>query len=59
MQKKARQEKHGSHRAVLSRWHEKERHRKSLAEHNIDEKEIMLYDRIALEKHDYAVRIFV
>ena len=26
----------------------------SLAEHGIGEKEIMLYDQIALEKHDYT-----
>ena len=54
MFKKARQGKHGSYPTVLSRWHEQEGYRKSLAEHNIGEKEIMLYDSIALERHDYT-----
>ena len=54
MLKKARQEKHGSHPTILSRWQEQEGYRRSLAELNIGEKEIMLYDRIALERHDYT-----
>ena len=33
---------------------QKKRYRSSLAEHKIGEKEIMLYDRIALERHDYT-----
>ena len=52
MLKKARQEKHDSHPTMLSRWQEQEGYRRALAEHNIGEKEIMLYDRIALERHD-------
>ena len=54
MLKKARQQKHGNHPTILGRWYEEERYRDSLAEHNVGEKEIMLYDRIALERHDYA-----
>ena len=46
--------KHGSHPTKLSIWYDQEEYRKSLAEHNIDEKEVMLFDRIALERHDYA-----
>ena len=44
MIKKARQEKHGSHPTILSRWHDQEGDRRSLADHNIGEKEIMLYE---------------
>ena len=54
MLEKARQSKHGSHPAVLSRWYNQEEYRKSLAEHNIGEKEVMLFDRIALERHEYT-----
>ena len=49
MLKKARQSKHG-HPTILSRYNQEDR--KSLAEHNIGEKEVMLFDRIALERHD-------
>ena len=52
MLKKARQEKPGSHPTILSRWYAQEGYQESLAEHNVGEKEIMLYDRIALERHD-------
>ena len=52
MLKKARQSKHGSHPTILSRWYDQEEYRQPLAEHNIDEKEVMLFDRIALERHD-------
>ena len=54
MVKKAKQGKHGNHPTILSRWYEQEEHRKSLAEHNIGENEVMLFDRIALERHDYT-----
>ena len=54
MIKKARQEKHGSHPTILSRWQEQEEYRRSLAEHNIGEKGFLLYDRIALGRHDYT-----
>ena len=53
MLKKARQTKHGGHPTILARWYADKRYRRSLAEHNIGEKEVMLYDRIALERHDY------
>ena len=52
MLKKARQGKHGNHPTIFSRWYEQEGHLKSLAEHNIDEKEVMLVDHISLERHD-------
>ena len=54
MLEKARQSKHGSHPTIFSRWHDQEEYRKSLAEHNIGEKEDMHFDRIALERHDYT-----
>ena len=54
MLKKARQAKLGNHPTILSRWYEQEGYRKSLAEHNIVEKEVMFFDRIALERHDYT-----
>ena len=49
MLKKARQEKHDSIPTG---------YRRSLAEHDIGEKEITLHDRIALERHDYTVTRF-
>ena len=54
MLKKARQKKHGRHPTILSRWYADEEYRKSLAAHNIGEQQIMLFDRIALEKHHYT-----
>ena len=35
MIKKVRQEKHGSHPTILSRWHDQEGYRRLLAEHNV------------------------
>ena len=52
MLKNARQPKHGGHPTVLERWYAQERYRDLLAKHNIGDKEIMLYDRVALERHD-------
>ena len=52
MLKKARQRKHGGHPTIIARWYAEESCRSSLAEHNIGEKEIILFDRIALERHD-------
>ena len=53
--KKAREAKHGKPSDEnFSRWYEQEGYRKSLAEHNIGEKEVMLFDCIALERHDNA-----
>ena len=54
MLKKARQGKHGNHPTILSMWYEQEGYQKSLAENHIGEKEIMRYDRIALERHDFS-----
>ena len=54
MLKKARQSKHGGHPTILARWSAQKGYRDSLAEHNIGEKETMLYDRIALERHDFS-----
>ena len=54
MLKKARQEKHGSHPTIFSTWYEQEEYRKSLAEHNAGEREVMLFDCIALERHDFS-----
>ena len=54
LHKKARQSKHGNHPTILSRWYEQEGYRKSLAEHSIGEKEVMLFERIVLAKHDYT-----
>ena len=50
---KARQEKHGSHPTILARWYAQKRYRDSLAEQIIGERKIMLFDRIALERHDF------
>ena len=54
MLKKVRQGKRGNHPTILSRWYAPEEYRKSLAEHNIGEKEVMLFDRIALVRHDFS-----
>ena len=51
MLKKARQKKHGRHPTVLSRWYASESYRDSLSEIGWKEKDMMLHDRIALEKH--------
>ena len=51
---KARRSKHDSLPTILSRWYDQEEYRRSLAEHNNGEKEVMLFDRIALERHDYT-----
>ena len=53
MLKKARQEKHGSHPTILSRWYGDADYRKSLCDIGWREHHIILYDRIALEKHVY------
>ena len=54
MLKKARQTIHGSHQTILSRWYDQEGYGDSLAKRNIGEKEVMLFDRIALERHDFS-----
>ena len=50
---KAKNKKNGNHPTILAKWKAQESYRRSLAEHNIGEKEIMFYDQIALEYHDY------
>ena len=54
MLKKARQEKHGRHPTILSRWYADEDYRKSLSAIGRKEHHIMLYDRITVEKHIYT-----
>ena len=51
MLKKARQQKHGRHPTILSRWYGDE---SSLYAIGWREKQIMFHDRIALEKHIYV-----
>ena len=54
MLKKTRQSKQGRHPTILSRWYEQEGYRKLSAEQNTGEKEVMLFDRIALERRLYS-----
>ena len=54
MLKKARQGKHGGHPTSLERWYADQNLRASVEEHDIGEKETKLYDRIALERHDFS-----
>ena len=54
MLEKARQSKLGGHPTVIARWCAQKGYRDSLAEHNIGAKEIMLLDRIALERRLYS-----
>ena len=54
MLKKARQKKHRRHPTILSRLYASESYRNSLYAIGWREKHIMLYDRIALEKHFYV-----
>ena len=51
MLKKAHQKKQGSHPTILARWYASETYRTSLSLIGWKEKDIMLFDRIALEKH--------
>ena len=44
--------KYGGHPTILDRWYAEEGYKMSLADHYIGEKEIILYDRIALGRHD-------
>ena len=52
--RKARQKKHGRRPTILSRWHASESYRASLSTIGWKEKHMMLYHRIALEKHFYG-----
>ena len=40
--------------AILARWQEQESYRSSLKDHDIGEEEVIIYDRLALERHDYT-----
>ena len=51
MLKKASQGKHGRHPTILSRWYADEEYRNPLSAAGWKEYHIMLYDRIAVEKH--------
>ena len=51
MVKKTRQKKHGSNPTILARWYASETYRTSLSLIGWKEKDIMIQDRIALEKH--------
>ena len=54
MLKKRPNRKHGSHPTILSRWYACDEFRKSLSDIGWREHHIILYDRIALEKHIYV-----
>ena len=51
MLRKAKKKKHPT---ILSRWKAQQSYRSSLEEHGIGEKEILLYDQISLERHDFS-----
>ena len=53
MLRRAKKSKNGNHPTILSRWKAQESYWTLSAKHNIGEKEIMLYDQIALENDDY------
>ena len=54
MPMKARQGKHGGHPTILSRWYACDEYKKPLSDIGWREHHIILYDRIALEKHIYT-----
>ena len=54
MLKKARQQKHGRHPTIMSRWYAGQTYRDSLYAIGWREKHIMLYDRVSLEKNIYV-----
>ena len=43
-----------NHPTILSRWKARQSYQSSLEEHGIGEKDIMLYDQIASEKHNHT-----
>ena len=49
-----RKAKKKNHPTILSSWKAQRSYRSSLEEHGFGEKEIMLYDQIALERYDYT-----
>ena len=54
MLKKASQEKHGSCPTILARWQGEKDYRASLEATGLTEKDTILFDRTALEKHYYS-----
>ena len=54
MLKKARQEKHGSHPTILSRWYAEENSEVRWQGTILAKKEVMLFDHVALERHDHT-----
>ena len=54
MLEKARQQKHGRHPTILSRWYASQSYRDSLCAIGWSEHHKMSYDRIAVEKHIYV-----
>ena len=51
---KASQKKHGERSSILARWLSDNRYRKSLSDIGLTEKDVMLFDRIALENRRYV-----
>ena len=51
---KASQNKHGEHSSILARWLSDDRYRKSLSDIGWTAKDIVLFDRMALENHSYV-----
>ena len=49
---KAGQKKYGQHSTIHARWLSDERYRKSLSDNGRNERDIMFFDRIALENHE-------
>ena len=41
-------------RKVFAKWQEQESHRSSLKDSDFGEKEVIIYDQLALERHDYT-----
>ena len=39
---------------ILAIWQEPESYRSSVKDHDIGEQEVSIYDRLALERHDYT-----
>ena len=51
---KTSKKKHGGHTSILARWLSDDRYRKSLSDIGWIEKDIMLFDRIALDNLSYV-----
>ena len=53
MLQKARQPKHGGYKTILERWHKDDNYRKYLSEIEWTAEQIIQYDELALEDHNY------